>query len=206
MLELARLHDSVICMNCVNGLECSARKIIEDWNALKLAEALERWKPVVDFEGLYEVSDMGRVRNARTGRMRKLVPGWCAEYLAVQLSKDNHETNFQVHVLVASAFLGPAPEGLEVNHKDGNKGNPKLLNLEYLTRSDNLKHAYRTGLRIPNVPFGENHHAATLDHRQIQSLKEKRIEGLSYVALGTLFGVNFSTARRICSGQSRRRG
>ncbi len=122
----------------------------------------EEWLPVVGFEGIYEVSSLGRVQRigraarrgagrgggARIGRIRKsqTVPGG---YRAVQLWHNGIPTNMLVHVLVARAFLGEPPPGREVNHRSGDKTNNQLANLEYLTRSENNKHAYRIGLRRP---------------------------------------------------------
>lgn len=117
------------------------------------------WRPVPGFEGVYEVCNIGAVRRvgkaARTGKgrgggarighilMPRVVPGG---YLAVQLWRDGKPHAFLLHVLVASAFIGPCPVGKEVNHRDGVKSNNSHENLEYLTRSENIKHAYQTGL------------------------------------------------------------
>lgn len=124
----------------------------------------EGWRPVVDFEGLYEVSDAGRVRRtgkaARHGKGRGggarlghvLAPLKNRQgYRAVQLWRGGEGAMRLVHVLVATAFLGPPPDRQEVNHRDGDKTNNALANLEYVTRSENARHAYRTGLRVPRT-------------------------------------------------------
>lgn len=111
---------------------------------------LERWRPVVGFEGLYEVSEQGRVRReGRTDHNMKAHPS--RGYLAVQLWRFGKPSMCLVHCLVAEAFLGLRPDGHEVNHKNGHKHDNKLVNLEYVTRSGNLEHAYRTGLRQPRT-------------------------------------------------------
>lgn len=113
----------------------------------------ERWRPVVGFEGLYEVSDLGRVRSLdRTvwcegpvkGRYpsfkkgRVLRPGPMASgHLSVVLGREAGSKT--IHSLVATAFIGPCPAGLEVRHLDGNPANNKLGNLEYSTRSRNTQ-------------------------------------------------------------------
>lgn len=125
---------------------------------------LEEWRTVVDYEGIYEVSNHGQVRRvgkaarhgkgrgggARVGHVRKPqeIRGG---YLSVQLWRDGRQAGHLIHRLVATAFLGPIPADQEVNHRDGNKRNNAVGNLEYLTHADNSKHAYRTGLRTVTV-------------------------------------------------------
>ena len=112
------------------------------------------WKPIKGYEGLYEVSDKGQVRSldrinhrgtkykGRILRNRNTPNG----YYAVMLSKNGIEKIYTVHRLVATTFI-PNPENKEeINHKDGNKKKNILENLEWVTRSENVKHAYKTGL------------------------------------------------------------
>lgn len=117
----------------------------------------ETWRPVVG-HAEYEVSDLGRVRSldrswqqrSRGGtfythmkRGQLLRPGIASNgYPTVALGRGNTRT---VHSLVADAFLGCAPEGCEVRHKDGNRKNPCLDNLEYGTRTDNINDAVKHG-------------------------------------------------------------
>lgn len=98
----------------------------------------EIWKPVVGFEGLYEVSNLGRVRSfARGAKGRILRPGKSSGgHFSVVLGRGNTRT---VHSLVADAFIGPRPPGREVRHKDGKHLNNVNTNLEYATRSRNTQ-------------------------------------------------------------------
>lgn len=105
----------------------------------------ERWLPVVGYEGRYEVSDLGRVRSlsrvrshGRKWRGRVLQP-WAMPrgYLVVNLWFDNKQQPSLVHRLVLSAFIGPAPEGTEGRHGDGNPANNNLTNLSWGTHSEN---------------------------------------------------------------------
>lgn len=115
---------------------------------------IEQWK-VIKPHPDYAVSNYGDVKRivkpkrgrGRVGAILKArIPGGGA-YPAVALSSDGDVTNWYVHRLVAHVFIGPCPEGgREVNHIDGNKQNPRLDNLEYVTRSGNIRHAFRTGL------------------------------------------------------------
>lgn len=111
----------------------------------------EIWKPVLGFEGLYEVSSCGRVRSLPRlvecvgpvkGRYLSRKPGTILRpgrmsggHLSVVLGRDGGSRT--VHSLVLAAFCGPTPPGQEIRHKDGNPANNKLSNLEYATRSRN---------------------------------------------------------------------
>ena len=101
----------------------------------------EIWKDVDGYEGLYQVSDLGRVKG-KDIKAKNL----CQGYHHVGLWKNNEVKSMKVHRLVALAFI-PNPENKPcINHKDGNKLNNHVNNLEWCTYSENLKHAYDTGL------------------------------------------------------------
>lgn len=118
---------------------------------------IETWKPIPGHDA-YEVSDIGRVRSkmrvitvngaqqkTRTVSERILRAGIASHgYPMVALGRGNSRT---VHSLVAEAFLGPCPEGMEVLHADDNRQNPSLHNLSYGTRSRNLSEAWARGRR-----------------------------------------------------------
>lgn len=111
----------------------------------------EQWRKVVGFED-YEVSTLGNVRSLNYARNKGLVRNRIthvggAGYMYVTLSKKGKTKRCAVHCLVAYAFLGERPQGYEINHKDGIKKNCSLDNLEYCTKSDNAKHAWRIGLQ-----------------------------------------------------------
>ena len=106
----------------------------------------EQWKSVPGYEGIYEVSDQGRVRsldridasgNRRRGQDRKPVTK-ASGYLKVDLCKDGRESAPSVHRLVLTAFVGPAPDGMETCHNDGNPTNNALSNLRWGTHSANI--------------------------------------------------------------------
>lgn len=111
----------------------------------------EIWKPVKDFEGLYEVSNMGNVRSLNyrcTGEIKILKPGKDKRgYLKVNLYKSSKYSSKRVHRLVATAFIPNLDNKTQVNHIDGNKQNNTVSNLEWCTNSENMQHAWRTGLR-----------------------------------------------------------
>lgn len=108
---------------------------------------IEIWKDIDGYEGEYQVSNLGRVKsNKSNGHI--LTPfdnGY--GYLTVKLSKHCKVKKHKVHRLVAIAFLDNPNHQTDVNHKDGNKHNNNKSNLEWCSRSHNLRHAYGTGLR-----------------------------------------------------------
>lgn len=108
-----------------------------------------------DIDGFpnYQVSNYGNVRNTKSNKLKK--PGYAKDnYLKVDLYKDSKRTTKKVHRLVADAFLPQDPQRPDINHKDGNRENNEVTNLERCTKSENMKHAYKTGLAKPHASYG----------------------------------------------------
>jgi hypothetical protein len=104
---------------------------------------MERWLPVPGFEGMYEVSDMGRVRSWKRwgvdgARILKPHPDGDG-YLKVALHRDSKRFDVAIHRLVPLAFIGPPPQGHEVRHLDGDPANNHLSNLRYGTQFENAQ-------------------------------------------------------------------
>lgn len=145
---------------------------------------MEEWRAIGSIG--YEISNEGRIRNSRTGKIRKLMDN--RTYLHITITKNRKERySFDIHVLVAETFIGPKPPGHEVNHKDGNKRNNKHTNLEWVTHSKNMKHAYATKLS-----------PTKLNPIQVQEI---RVSDMSQRKLAKKYGVNRTTIKLI---QSRR--
>lgn len=112
---------------------------------------MEKYLDVVGFEGLYMVSNLGSVRSLHNRNTKDLILKYGVSgsgYAIVTLCKGENRYTRTIHRLVAEAFLGESK--LVVNHKDGNKLNNRLDNLEYVTRSQNILHALDNGLFTPN--------------------------------------------------------
>jgi hypothetical protein len=105
---------------------------------------IELWKDIPGFEERYQVSSLGSVRSfARYKDGRLLKPGKASHgYYTVSFGRNNSKT---VHSLVALAFIGPCPKGMEILHIDGTRTNNALSNLRYGTRTDNILDAIKHG-------------------------------------------------------------
>ena len=107
----------------------------------------EIWKPVVGYEGLYEVSNQGKVISLnynKTGKVRLLrLKKTRKGYLQVCLHKDGKKNSFQVHRLVWEAFNGPVPEGMQINHISERKDQNNLENLNLMAPKDNCNYGTR---------------------------------------------------------------
>jgi len=103
----------------------------------------EEWK-AIEYGAIYEISNYGQVRNKITGKLLK--PLLLSGYMVITLKMNNKKTITKIHRLVATRFLTRINETHIVNHKDGNKLNNHVENLEWVSPSENVKHAYRIGL------------------------------------------------------------
>lgn len=118
--------------------------------------AKENWNPVEDYEELYEISNLGRIKGLKkrcggavVGFLREKILKQCphtGDYLTVALCKNGKVKRKYVHRLVADAFLADDSSRRCINHKDGNKKNNYAGNLERCTYRENNLHAYRIGI------------------------------------------------------------
>lgn len=122
------------------------------------SEDKEIWHWVVGYEGLYMVSNLGRIMSlpkattyGRIISQRERPKG--SGYMTVELYKDNKGHSARVHRLVAQAFIPNVDRKPEVNHKNGVRSDNRVENLEWVTRSENELHAYRELGKKPNRPW-----------------------------------------------------
>jgi hypothetical protein len=162
----------------------------------------EEWRAVEGFPN-YQVSNFGGVRSidhvgkTKAGGLRlfhgkQLKPASDGNgYLQVTVSNEQRAITKKVHSLVARAFLGMRPPGKEINHKDGNKDNCRAANLEWVTASENIKHAFANGLS--HAHKGEAHWAAKLTAIQVDEIRRRYANGnISQRNLGTEYGISQS--------------
>ena len=143
----------------------------------------ERWRRAVGADS-YEVSDLGRVRQARGGRILRQHKSSYG-YQQVHLNLGHRWIMKRVHRLVTGAFLGPLRAGYETNHKDGRKENNALSNLEHVTGTENQHHAYVNGLK----PRGERHGCCRLTEHQVRAILASSRNNCD---LGRFYGVSDS--------------
>lgn len=109
----------------------------------------EIWKPIMGYEGLYEVSNKGRIKSVLGSNIQgggKIFSRKSKSYVVVLLYKDGKRKGYRACRLVAKAFLTNPGNLPQVNHKNGIKNDDNVDNLEWCTQSQNLKHAYDMGL------------------------------------------------------------
>lgn len=160
----------------------------------------ETWRDVESHAGLYMVSNMGRVCSLHGVNFdkKRILRGGGSKYPVVTLYRDGERTYRHVHRVVMDAFVGPPEYGYCVNHKDGNVKNNRLSNLEYVTRSQNMKHAYSNGLQIPRR--GEDHHLTNIDGNDVLEIRSRyrseHAHGIK-TRLAKEFGVSVATIANI---------
>ena len=167
----------------------------------------EIWKDIPGFEGHYQVSNLGKVRARKYIMINgclEIVPGKILSqtksrgypYTGVQLN--NKRRSFSVHRLVAICFI-PNPKSLpEVNHIDGIKTNNKITNLEWVTSSENKKHAFRLGLMKPTR--GELCGKHKITEKQVREIRQMRKEGFLHKDIAKHFCLGQSTVTHILLG------
>lgn len=168
----------------------------------------EVWKDIPGYEGLYQASNLGRVRSlnrvdalGRRIRGRVLKPGTHLDgYLMVDLSKGGVAKHYSVHRLILLAFRGESD--LDANHRDGDKANNRLSNLEYVTPSENTQHAYDIGLVV--AASGEDHSGSRLTEEEvlaIRNLYDGGNNGHTQQELAELFSVSQQQISRIVNNK-----
>jgi hypothetical protein len=169
---------------------------------------MTEWRsiPISGLEG-FEVSSEGFVRNPRTETiMTPSDNGKGYQQVCLFLGRSNkpRTKTVGVHRAVAVAFLGPRPEGSHVNHKDGDKRNNSVENLEYVTPKENVRHAYANGLVTKESKVrGAIKAAATrrrLTEVQVRDLLNRAASGESRKALAAAFGLHENHLSQIVRG------
>jgi len=186
----------------------------------------ERWADVIGFEGLYRVSDQGRVwsypstytrhewrkgnpqtvhvgGNFLIGHVRRRDGRPVCVLLSMSDASGKKYTK-RVHRLVLEAFVGPAPKGMVCCHWNGDPTDNRLSNLRWDTPKANQSDSVRHGTKaMPPTFFGERHHHATLNKQQVAYIRRQIYKRGMYNQLARELGVSGQTIRRIYLRESR---
>lgn len=161
----------------------------------------EIWKDIEGYEGMYKISNLSRVKSYRRGSikiMRQTVNA--SGYHIVELARNNERRSFRVHRLLAQAFIPNPDKKPVINHINGKKGDNSLNNLEWVTISENIHHAYITGLN----PSGEFRSSTKTSDSQVLFMRNLyRSENFLLRELSQLFGISESTACVLINSNNR---
>lgn len=167
---------------------------------------MEEWRNIKGFEGLYQVSSTGRVKSlnrvviGRDGRTYHYRERYIKQqkrkdgYFAVQIFKNSNHYTKRIHRLVAETFLECPGDKFEVNHKDGNKENNSVENLEWVTRAGNIRHAISHGL-MQHIPL------VAIEAKKKKIIRSDGVVFGSMTEAARESGANVSNVCAVCQGR-----
>jgi hypothetical protein len=165
-------------------------------------EMKEEWRACNLCYG-YNISNHGRIKRVKTGPgtyIGRYLTAYIGTggYMQVNLSINRKVTHQMIHTLVAKAFIGERPKGYQINHKDGNKQNNCVYNLEYCTPKENQRHAVRNGL----FPVGERHGNSKLTELDVLEIRKLFEFEKSDRLIGKLFNVGHNCIHSLRLGNT----
>lgn len=162
---------------------------------------MEQWKDIKDYQGLYMISDIGRVKSL--GRTMILPTGGILNlkerilrqrvnkgYMIVGLSKRSKKFSVKVHRLVAEAFIENPENKKQVNHKFGNKKDNRVISLEWATGHENMKHSFANGFHVSPAKKGESNGRSKLTNSKVKRIRALSLQGKSLRVLGEKYKVS----------------
>jgi len=168
----------------------------------------EQWKDIPKYEGLYQASDMGRIRSLdrRVGKNNQFFKGVILKncirasgYYSISLSKDNTVKTCRVHRLILLTFEGMCPEGMEGCHNNGNSFDNKLSNLRWDTCKNNIEDKKKHG----TWQCGEKHGNSKLKNEEVVEIKKMlSVDGLSDIEISKKFNISRGTIYDIRVGRN----
>ncbi len=156
---------------------------------------MEEWRDIKGYEGSYQISNLGRIKTFKVranfypdGVISK---GYMAgEYMVASITKNKKRRGLCIHKLIAHAFIPNPLNRNEVNHIDGNKLNNAIENLEWCTHSENVIHAFKTGLMVGHIRRGEKSNNHKLSSIDVSIIKSAREEGFTQKQIATYFKIS----------------
>ena len=165
---------------------------------------MQNWKPIIGYEGIYEINEVGTVRRIKTspGARRGHIMQWSftGKYYQVNLSKDGVNHHCLVHRLVALNFIPNFdPARTCINHKDSNPANNHIDNLEWVTHGENSRHAARNG----RMARGERHGMSKLTEKAVREIRIRHsFRKVTQKMLAEEYNVSLGTIESIIGGHT----
>lgn len=163
----------------------------------------EQWRDIKGYEGLYQISNFGRIKSLHYKNHRIMSVSVSNKgYERLVLSKNGKHQSVCVHVLVAKTFVANPDNKREVNHKDGDKSNNRADNLEWSTRSENMKHAHKN--KLLNLKYGADNPIAKLTVEDVEYIRKNyksHDKNFCGRALARKFGVSNDTIYKVIKHQ-----
>lgn len=155
-------------------------------------KTVEEWQDIPEYEGLYQASNLGRIRSCprldslgrKVGRVLKQIQKPNG-YFTVTLHKNNNQKSEYVHRIVALVFLGE-PGNFEVNHINSDKSDNGPSNLEYVTHRQNILHSRRVGTH----PIGSNHGMSKINSETVEKIKAMKKRGVLQKDIATMLNLS----------------
>lgn len=165
-------------------------------------------KPIKGYEGVYFAREDGEIVSCKNGKELVLKGGRCGGYRSYSLRINGIQNQHLGHRLIAETFLENPENKPHVNHKDGNKLNNQVANLEWVTRSENSKHAYANGLikisdehlhKMRMITGAKKALFTKTDAENIRHIYNN-IEKMTCKKIANAYGCNVTTIKKIVNG------
>ena len=154
---------------------------------------IETWKDIYKYEGRYQISNLGRVKSFGRNNPMIMKEKDIRGYKSVTLHDGERKRTIQIHRLVAMHFMSNPDNKPQVNHKDGDKSNNCVENLEWVTNSENIKHAWENNLKSQE---GEKNPSSVASESLVKKILQ-RGKYASYTQMSKDYGLGKSTIEHI---------